>query len=198
MDLVELQQQPCFHIHQKITMMVNRYHVFADQDGEPDKLVAFVEQKRMKLKEEVTIFTDDTKTVVLGGFKARKAIDVSGSYDVTGPTGQPIGLFTKAFGKSLLRSTWILEQPAQPSIRVSERSGGFALFRRIWDFIPWLGDFPFPWKYHFEFLRGDNSVGEFRKKTRFRDHYLLRIEDPALDRVLLIAHAVALDALQSR
>ncbi|MDN5852947.1 MAG: hypothetical protein L0K86_08885 [Actinomycetia bacterium] len=198
MDIAELQKQQTFHIHQKITMMVNRYHVFTDVGGEPGELVAFVEQKRMKFKEEVTIFTDESKTWVVGGFKARKAIDVSGSYDVTGPGGQPVGLFSKSFGKSLLRSTWLLEQPGKPSVTVSERSGGMALFRRIWGFIPWIGDWPFPWKYHFEFLSGERHVATFEKKTRFRDHYLLRIDEPALDRILAIAHAIALDALQSR
>ena len=79
MDIDSFQKQERFHIHQKITMMVNRYHVFTDVDGEPGDLVAFVEQKRMKFKEEVTLFTDESKNAVLGGFKARKALDVSGS-----------------------------------------------------------------------------------------------------------------------
>lgn len=198
MDIAELQKQQSFHIHQKITMMVNRYHVYVDNDGDPGELVAFVEQKRMKIKEQVTLYVDESKTAVLGGFKARKALDVSGSYDVSGPNGNSIGLFSKSFGKSLLRSTWSLEQPEQPSVAVSERSGGLALFRRAWGIIPWIGDWPFPWKYHFDFLRGDSAIGTFQKKTRFRDHYLLRIDDPALDRILVIAHGIALDALQSR
>ena len=198
MDIDSFQKQERFHIHQKITMMVNRYHVFTDVDGEPGDLVAFVEQKRMKFKEEVTLFTDESKNAVLGGFKARKALDVSGSYDVKGPGGQPIGLFTKVFGKSLLRSTWQLEQPGMPTVTASERSGGLALFRRVWGLIPWIGDWPFPWKYHFEFVSGEQNVASFEKKTRFRDHYLLQINEPVLDRTLVVAHAIALDALQSR
>lgn len=198
MDIDTLQAQHAFHIHQKITMMVNRYHVFADDDGSPGNLVAFVEQKRMKFKEEVTLFADESKTAALGGFKARKALDVSGSYDVTGPEGRPVGVFRKEFGKSLLRSTWVLDQPGQETITISERNRGMAVFRRIWGFIPWIGDWPFPWKYHFEFQGGAESVGSFEKKTRFRDHYVVRIGDDSLDRVLLIAQAIALDALQSR
>ncbi len=73
-----------------------------------------------------------------------------------------------------------------------------ALFRRVWDFLPWVGDVPFPWKYHFDFARDGQLVGSFEKKTRFRDHYLVRVTDPALDRRLVLAQAVALDALQSR
>jgi uncharacterized protein YxjI len=36
------------------------------------------------------------------------------------------------------------------------------------------------------------------KKTWLRDHYVLDIKDPHLDRRVVIAQAVALDALQSR
>lgn len=198
MDTQELQAQQRFHMHQKITMMVNRYQVFADNDGEPGPLIAFVEQKRMKFKEEVTVYTDDSKQAVLMGFKARKAIDLASAYDVSTPDGQQVGVFGKKFGKSLLRSTWQLDSPSQEPVSISERSMGMALARRIWDFVPWIGDWPFPWKYHFDFVRGDRSVGTFEKKTRFRDHYLVRIEDPGLDRRLVLAQAIALDALQSR
>lgn len=198
MDLPDLQSHDSFHIHQRLTMMINRYEVFTDEGGEPGTLVAFVEQKRLAFKEQVTIFTDDRKQTVLAGFKARKVLDVHGGYDVTAADGAPIGVFTKMFKSSLLRSTWTLDQPGTEPIVVTERSKGLALFRRLWDWIPYAGDFPFPIKYHFDWFRGEERVGVFEKKTRFRDHYLVHVDDPALDRRLVIAQAVALDALQSR
>jgi len=194
-----LQTQQRFHVHQKITMMVNRYEVFADDGrGEPGQLVAFVEQKRMTFKEQVTLYTDQSRQAVLAAFRARKIIDLASAYDVTTADGASVGVFGKKFGKSLLRSTWQLDQPGQPPVTISERSMAMALFRRIWDFIPWIGDLPFPWKYHFDFARGTGAVGVFEKKTRFRDNYVVRIDDPTLDRRLVLAQAVALDALQSR
>ena len=199
MDVQWLQAQHQFHVHQKITMMINRYEVFADDGhGEPGPLVAFVEQKRMTFKEQVTLYADESKRHVLAAFKARKVIDLASAYDVTTADGISIGVFGKIFGKSLLRSTWQLDQPGQQPVAVSERSMAMALFRRIWDFIPWIGDLPFPWKYHFDLVRDGAQVGTVVKKTRFRDHYLVRIEDPALDRRLVLAQAIALDALQSR
>lgn len=199
MDIQEIQAQRRFHVHQKITMMINRYEVFADDgQGEPGPLIAFVEQKRMTFKEQVTLYTDESKQFVLAAFKARKVIDLASAYDVTTLDGAPIGVFGKKFGKSLLRSTWQLDQPGQQPVAISERSMVMALFRRIWDFIPWVGDLPFPWKYHFDFVRDTTSVGIVEKKTRFRDHYVVLIEDPSLDRRLVLAQAVALDALQSR
>jgi uncharacterized protein YxjI len=193
------QAQQQFHVHQRVTMMVNRYQVFADDgNGQPGPLVAFVEQKRMTFKEQVTLYTDESRQYVLAAFRARKVIDLASAYDVVTAEGHPIGVFGKKFGKSLLRSTWQLDPPGQPPISISERSVAMAIFRRIWDFIPWIGDLPFPWKYHFDFVRNEAGVGSFEKKTRFRDHYIVRIDDPGLDRRLVLAQAVALDALQSR
>ncbi|MEU0508901.1 MULTISPECIES: hypothetical protein [Amycolatopsis] len=196
---MNLQQHDQFHVHQRVTMMVNRYEVFTDDgNGGPGALVAFVEQKRMTFREQVTLYADESKQHVLAAFRARKVIDLASGYDVTTGDGQPIGVFGKQFGKSLLRSTWRLEQPGVPPVEISERSMALALFRRVWDFLPWVGDIPFPWKYHFDFVRDGQLVGSFEKKTRFRDHYLVRVADPSLDRRLVLAQAVALDALQSR
>jgi uncharacterized protein YxjI len=199
MDNGWLQAQNRFHMHQKITFAINRYQVFADDGhGEPGQLVAFAEQKRMTFKEQVTLFADENKQSVLAAFKARKVVDLASAYDVTAADGSSIGVFGKKFGKSLLRSTWKLDQPGQTTITISERSMPMALFRRIWDFLPLIGDLPFPFKYHFDFVRDTGSVGYFEKKTRFRDQYVIEVDDPKLDRRLLLAQAVALDALQSR
>ncbi|MFD0489570.1 hypothetical protein ACFQ0O_24030 [Saccharopolyspora spinosporotrichia] len=75
---------------------------------------------------------------------------------------------------------------------------GIAVFRRVWGALPWVGDLPFPLRYHFDFVQDASAVGAVDKKTRFRDHYLVRIDDPDLDRRLVLAQAIALDALQSR
>jgi len=199
MDLTALQAQDTFHVHQKLTMMINRYRIFANgETGAPAELVAFVEQKRLKFKEEVTLYTGEDKQTVLARFKARKVLDVHGGYDVTDPEGNAIGVFTKQFKSSLLRSTWQLDQDGLEPITITERSKALAIFRRLWDWIPYAGDVPFPIKYHFDWLRGSERIGYFDKATRFRDHYIVHVDDPALDRRLVISQAVALDALQSR
>jgi uncharacterized protein YxjI len=186
-------------MHQKVTLMVNRYEIFADNGaGEPGQLVAFVEQKRMAFKEQVTIFTDSTKQYVLAGFKARKVIDLASGYDVTAGNGQPIGFFRKDFGKSLVNSTWHLDQPGAPTATGRERNHTVAVLRRIWNFIPYLGDAPFFIRYHFDFARNGVPAFNVDKKTWVRDHYAIDIQDPYLDRRLIIAQSVAVDALQSR
>ncbi|MBB5958303.1 uncharacterized protein YxjI [Saccharothrix tamanrassetensis] len=196
---MDLQSLDTLHLHQKVTMMVNRYEAFADNgNGEPGQLVGFVEQKRLAFKEQVTIYTDAGRQHVLAGFKAQKVIDLASAYDVTDGNGQTIGTFRKDFGKSLVNSTWHLEQPNADTATGRERNHGIAVLRRIWGFLPFINDLPFPFRYHFDFLRNGSPVFSVDKKTWLRDHYLIRIQDPTVDRRLVIAQAVAVDALQSR
>jgi uncharacterized protein YxjI len=112
MDFQTLQAQQRLLVRQRVRFMVNQYEVHAENpDGSEGELVAFAQQKRMAFKEQVTIYSDDTKRYALFGFKARKRLDLAATYDVTDPQGQPIGLFRKDFKASLLASTWHLEQP---------------------------------------------------------------------------------------
>lgn len=186
-----LRDATAFHVTQKITLMVNRYRVtVANPDGSDGPLVAFAQQKRMAFKEQVTVYTGEDQSQPLFGFRARQALDLGASYDVYDGDGSPIGLFRKNFGASLLRSTWHLEQPGLPEVTGRERSVFNALLRRFTDldFLP----------YHFDFTHGEQPVMSLEKRWALRDRYLLRVENPALDRRLAIAMAVALDALQAR
>jgi hypothetical protein len=188
-------------VRQRITPMVNRYTVFAGHDGERGP-VAFVQQKRLKLREEIIFFGDEQRQHPVFRVKARKVLDLGGKYDVIDENGQRIGIFGKAFKASLTRSTWVIFAPDETTelLRIAERSKGVAYFRRIWGFLPYIGDWPFPMKYHFDFTAPDGRVlGSYDKITRFRDHYRLALgqQIPADVRVFF-ALAVALDALQSR
>ncbi|WP_242613864.1 hypothetical protein [Actinomadura roseirufa] len=186
-------------IRQRVRVMVNQYEVHAETPGGGEgELIAFAQQKRMAFKEQVTLYSDDTKSRPILGFKARKRIDLASAYDVTDASGQPIGVFRKDFKKSLLASTWHLEQPGLGVTTGSERSRFVALLRRVWDFLPLVDALPFAWPYHFDFRAGDQIVFSVDKKFGLRDRYVVDIKDPRLDRRLIIAQAVALDALQSR
>jgi uncharacterized protein YxjI len=189
-DTTTLQTQRTLHLKQRITLMVNQYEVLAsDASGNPGELVAFAQQKRMALKEQVTLYTNDSKSQVVAGFKARQVIDLGATYDVTDSSGETIGTFRKDFAKSLLQSTWHLEQPGHAAMTGTERSLLVALLRRFAvGFLP----------YHFDFVRNGAVVFSVNKKFALRDRYVITINDPQLDRRLVIAMAVALDALQAR
>ncbi|GAB3817942.1 LURP-one-related/scramblase family protein [Micromonospora zhanjiangensis] len=192
MRLDELQAQRHLLIRQRIRFMVNQYEVHAvAPDGSEGELLAFAQQKRLAFKEQVTLYTDDSKQQPVLGFRARQVLDLGATYDVTDASGAAIGLFRKDFGQSLLRSTWHVEQPGLGQLTGQERSLPVALLRRFVDSLSWL-------PYHFDFTMNGQPAFSVVKKWGLRDRYVVEIHHPQLDRRLVIAMAVGLDALQSR
>lgn len=191
---------PRFTVSQRITMMVNRYEIRAvDPDGTEGHLLAFAEQKRMKLKEEVVFWTDESKSRAVFSFKARQRLDVHARHDVLDERGVPLGSFGKQFGASLLRSTWDLSAPGLEAVG-RERRPVIAVLRRIWQWIPYIGDLWVPFVFHFDFtdtVTGAPVLVSERRKA-IRDRYDVTVPDPRLDFRVAAAMAVALDALQSR
>jgi uncharacterized protein YxjI len=191
---------PAFFVRQRITVMVNRYEILAaNPDGSQGHLLAFAEQKRMKLKEEVVFFADESKSRAVFSFKARQRLDVHAEHDVFDENGQVLGGFSKQFGASLLRSTWNLWAPGLRAVG-KERRPVVAILRRIWDFIPYIGDIWVPFVFHFDFI--DEVTGQVvmvsERQKAIRDRYAVTVPDPRLDFRVAASMAVALDALQSR
>jgi uncharacterized protein YxjI len=186
--VARLQSLNEFVVRQRFTVMVNRYEIRTSRDGD---VLALAQQKRMSLKEQVTFFADEQRTVPVFGFKARNVLDVHGVTDVVDENGAPIGTFSKNFGASLLRSTWHIDQPGRPRITGAERNLLIAVLRRFTDidFLP----------YHFDFaLDGGSPAMSVERAWAVRDTYHVTLHDPGLDRRVAAAMAVALDALQSR
>jgi uncharacterized protein YxjI len=195
-----------FLLRQKWTMVVNRYHFsLPGADGREGQVFAFVEQKRFTFKEDIRFYTDESKRVQLMAIKARQRFDPAARYDITGPAGEPIGGIQKAFARSLLRSTYVLSDPAgTPVCEARERSLGVALFRRLVGFVPYIGGWAdwLPIPYHFEFRRDGRVLAHHtRQPWKLTDHYTIDCTpDTAhvLDRRLVLAAAVGMDALQAR
>jgi len=191
-DVRQLQTLRQLIVRQRIRLMVNQYEVrAANPDGSEGPMLALAQQKRMAFREQVTLYADDTKRQPVLGFKARQIMDLGATYDVFDSSGAPIGLFRKDFGRSLLRTTWNVEQPGLGVITGQERSGMVAGVRRFFDSLSWL-------PYHFDFTVGGQPAFSVDRRWGVRDWYRVDIPDPRVDRRLVIAMAVALDALQSR
>jgi uncharacterized protein YxjI len=203
-DMTNIAEYERFTVKQKITMMVNRYEIRSvDAHGGEGPLIAMAQQKRMAFKENVTFYADEARTLPVFGFKARNRLDIASTYDVTDATGKPIGSFRKEFGKSLLRSTWQLTAADGLQATGTERNPTVAILRRLWDYLPILGDIASPFLFHFDFTVPDGSIvlSSVRRRS-LRDRY--DVELPAspsgwrLDWRVGAAMAVALDALQAR
>jgi uncharacterized protein YxjI len=195
-----------FQLRQKIKLVINQYEFFLDNpDGSPGDKVCFVEQKRFKFKEDIRFYTDETKTRELLRIKARQAFDPRATYDVTDDLGAKIGGIQKVFGASLLRSTFrILGATGEEVAIATERSMAIALIRRAVGFIPYVDNIAdwLPIPYHFVFKRGERIIGENTRQTfKIRDVYHIDMtadSERVLDRRLVLALSVGMDALQAR
>jgi uncharacterized protein YxjI len=134
--------------------------------------------------------------------KSKSVFEFRGRHEVLDANGAVIGMLEKNFGKSLLRSHWhVRDASGQELLEAQEASWMIALLRRFgqigpdwFDLLTWL---PF----NFVLRRGENAVGRYKRVLgTIRDRYVLELE-PGLedvDRRLIVAFTVALDALQDR
>ena len=188
-----------FYVKQKITVMVNQYRVIERlPDGSDGRLLAFAQQKRMSFKEKVFFYADEAKTQELFSFKARQGLDVRAEHDVFDQAGNVIGWFKKDFVSSLMRSTWHLRYDDVEAVG-QERNATVAVLRRVWDFIPIVGEIWIPFLFHFDFVdSAGNVVMSSERRAQIRDSYTVMVPDERLDFRVAASMAVALDALQSR
>lgn len=97
------------------------------------KLVLFSEQKMFKLREDIRVFSDESKSQEVLMIKARQFIDFSAAYDVVdSATGQKIGALRRKGLASMLRDEWeILDVSDNVIGKLFEDSMGLALVRRF-------------------------------------------------------------------
>ena len=90
--------QPRFIIRQQLTALVNKYTIStANQNGEVDDALWYVQQKRLSMKEKVTFYSDEAHSVPAFTFRAEKVMDVHGRYFVEDASGTGLGMFRKDF-----------------------------------------------------------------------------------------------------
>ena len=137
--------------------------------------------------------------------KARQRFDPAARYDITDAAGGTIGQIQKVFGASLLRSTYRLyDASGEETAVATEKSLAVALFRRLVGFIPYVENVAdwLPIPYHFVFVRGERVLGtNTRRAWKIRDTYTIDLtsdSERTLDRRLVLAAAVGMDALQAR
>ena len=166
---------------------------FYDPTGQ---LVMFSEQKMFKLREDIRVYSDETKTQEVLSIKARQIVDFSAAYDVVdATTNENVGSLRRKGLKSILRDEWEALNPAGQVVGLLfEDSMGLALLRRLF-----LGNF-LPQNY-------DISMGETRVADLKQRFNLFRYEldldftmDTAnmLDRRIGIAAGILLAAVEGR
>jgi uncharacterized protein YxjI len=201
--LETIQQSNRFVIQQVFKPIATEYRISAppagSEEGEP---LLFVKQKKLKIKEDIRFRLSPDDEAHLFMIKSKTVFEFRGRHEVLDANGAAIGLLEKVFGASLLRSHWrVRDAEGNELFESHEASWVIALVRRFADLGPdWLA--PLQWlPFNFVLKRGGEQVATYRRVLgKFRDRYVLELGEGMqdADRRLVLAFAVALDALQDR
>ena len=118
-----------YTLKRQVFALAGKFRVF-DPSG---KLVLFSQQKMFKLREDIRVYSDESKTQEVLMIKARQIIDFSAAYDVVdSATGQKVGALRRKGLASILRDEWeILDVGDNVIGKLFEDSMGLALLRRF-------------------------------------------------------------------
>ncbi|MDX6551659.1 MAG: hypothetical protein QOH74_147 [Gaiellales bacterium] len=202
--LSELEGADRLLIQQVFKPIGNEYRVSIPAVGSTDegRPLLFVKQKKLKIKEDIRFRVSPDTDAHLFMIKSKSVFEFRGRHEVLDADGNPIGLLEKDFGRSLLRSHWrVRDADGNQVLEGHEASWPIAIVRRVAGFLPeWLS--LLTWlPFNFVLLRDGQPVGHYRRVLgKLRDRYVLELEPEAngVDRRVLIAFAVGLDALQDR
>lgn len=122
-------QHPTYLLKRQAIALTGKFR-FYDPMG---NLVMFSEQKMFKLREDIRVYSDESKTQEVLSIKARQIIDFSAAYDVVDTAmNQKVGALRRKGWRSMLRDEWeVLD--ANDNVRglLFEDSVGLALLRRL-------------------------------------------------------------------
>jgi uncharacterized protein YxjI len=191
-------------VQQVFRPVANEYRISSAAPGstEEGQTLLYVKQKRLKIKEDIRFRVSPEDEAHLFMIKSKSVFEFRGRHEVLDAEDAPIGTLEKNFGRSLLRSHWHVRDAAGNEVLEGYETSWFiAILRRAAGFLPeglsvltWL---PF----NFTLVRDGREVASYRRVLgKLRDRYVLEIgPDLAdVDRRLLVAFAVGLDALQDR
>ena len=121
-----------YTIQRNFWSVFERYFRVFSADGQ---LIMYVKRPLMKLREQFTVYRDESQTAAILNIRAQKIIAINDVYTITDAvTGATIGSVQKRGWKSIVRDRFLIFDPSGGEIGYMEEEG-MALLRR---FIPLL------------------------------------------------------------
>ena len=179
-------------LRRQVFALAGKFRVYDPSEN----LVLFSEQKMFRLREDIRIYSDESKTQEVLTIKARQIIDFSAAYDVMdSTTGEKVGALRRKGWRSMFRDEWeVLDANDQVRGMLFEDSMQLALLRGLL-----LGSL-LPQNY--DLTLGETRVADLRQRFNlFR--YELDLDfsmDPTrmLDRRLGIAAGILLATVEGK
>jgi uncharacterized protein YxjI len=201
----ELEHTDRILVQQVFKPIANEYRISVPTPGDTQegRPVLFVKQKKMKIKEDIRFrTTQDGDGPHEFMIKSKSVFEFRGRHDILDAEGNVIGQLEKDFTKSLLRSHWhVRDAQGNEVLESHESSWIIALLRRFADLGPDIFTFLTWLPFNFVLRRNGEEVGNYKRVLgTMRDRYVMEIGDGLkdVDRRLLVAFAIGLDALQDR
>ena len=183
----ELFQMNQYVIRTKYFRIFGGAFYFEDLQG---NVVAYSNQKRFKLKEDIVLYSDESCTTPLIQIKARSVFDIATTYDIINPQDlTTLGSAKRQALKSIFKDTWTInDSSGSPYATFVEDS--ISILRR---FIPLI-----PAKYHFEVpgqpeILMQQGFNPFIKRTQ-----VTIPPSHTLDRKVIAAVALLSSAIEGR
>jgi uncharacterized protein YxjI len=202
--VAELESSDRFLIQQVFRPIANEYRVSIPlpDSSEEGRALVFVKQKKLKIREDIRFRAAPDDDAHLFMIKSKSVFEFRGRHEVLDAGGTVIGTLEKDFQRSLLRSHWHVRGADGTALfEAQEASLPIALVRRFAQLGPGWFDLLTYLPFNFTLRLEGEEVGTYRRVLgKFRDRYVLELGEGlrAADRRLVIAFAVALDALQDR
>lgn len=126
------------------------FHVYDAQD----KVVGYCKQKSFRIREDIRVYTDESKSKELLSITTKSIIDFSGTYFINTPDGQTVGMMRrKGLVSTFFRDEWEILSPKGEVVAKLREKGGFLSFaRRYVDLVSIFSP------QQFEILRNDGSL----------------------------------------
>ena len=160
-----------------------------------EKRYGFCEQKRFKLKDDIRIYVDESKSHEWLKIKQKQIIDAWGGYDIVdSQSGEHIGTVRRKFWASIIRTRWHLLDAAGNEVGILiEDSMGYALARRL------LLGILLPKKFHIEIGGGTEFVTMRQLFNPFIKKLVVNIPlNHPLDRRFIAGLAIVIAAIDGR
>jgi uncharacterized protein YxjI len=179
-------------LKRQVLALTGKIRIYTPEGG----LALYSEQKMFKLREDIRVFSDESKRSELLWIQARQIIDFAAAYDVIDSSqGTKVGALRRKGFRSLVRDAWeILDVNDMPIGTISEDNMTKAMLRRLI-----LGSLlPQTYEVHL----GEALVAEFRQRFHiFR--YEMELDFSAsmasgLDRRLGLGAAILLGIIEGK
>lgn len=122
-------QFPTYLLRRQAIALTGKFR-FYDPAG---RMVMFSEQKMFRLREDIRVYSDESKSQEVLSIKARQIMDFSAAYDVVDSAlNQKVGALRRKGLRSILRDEWeVLDANDNVIGQLFEDSVGLALLRRL-------------------------------------------------------------------